>query len=92
MDYVLVLQNPNMLQRPETYIHTEIHEALQRQKRFDQGERFLIPAILEPCAGLERLNHLHRVDLTTREAVDHLAGEMLADWNKRQIRFSGNPL
>jgi hypothetical protein len=90
VDYVLVLQTPNMLLRAETYIHKEIKEALERQDRFDQGEHFLIPAILEPCAGMERLNHLHLVDLTTREAVDRLAGEIQADWNKRQSRSRGN--
>ena len=89
VDYVLVLQSPNMLQRPETYIHKEIKEALERQDRFDEGERFLIPVILEPCAGLERLRHLHRVDLTTRESVVRLAREIQADWNKRQSRFRG---
>lgn len=91
VDYVLVLQTPNMLQRPESYIHKEIKEALERQDRFDQRERFLIPAILEPCAGLERLSLLHRSDLTSSESVERLAKEIQADWNTRQSRLRGNP-
>jgi hypothetical protein len=90
VDYVLVLETPNMLQRPESYIHKEIKEALERQDRFDQGERFLIPAILEACPGLERLSHLHRVDLTSSDGVQRLAVEIQSDWNKRQSRFRGN--
>lgn len=90
VDYVLVLQTLNMLQRPETYIHAEIDEALQRQRRFDQGEHFLIPAFLEPCAGLERLSHLQGVDMTSLDSVERLAMEIQSDWNKRQSRFRGN--
>ncbi len=86
VDYVLVLQTPNMLERAETYIHTEIAEALERQKRFDQGERFLIPAILEPCDGLERLSHLHREDLTKGDGVGRLAETIQRDWVGRQTR------
>lgn len=89
VDYVLVLQTPQMLQRPETYLHKEINEALERQKRFDQGERFLIPAILQPCAGLDRLSHLHLVDLTTHEAIRRLADDIQQDWNRRQSRMRG---
>ncbi len=89
VDYVLVLQTSNMLERPESYIHKEIKEALERQDRFDEGERFLIPAILEPCPGLERLSDLNRVELTTREGIDRLAQEIQADWDMRQSRYKG---
>lgn len=87
--YVLVLQTPNMLQRHETYIHKEIAVALERQLRFDEGIRFLIPAILEPCDGLERLNHLQRIDLTSPEGLERLAREILEDWQLRQRRAGG---
>lgn len=89
--YVLVLQTPNMLQRPEAYIHKEIAVALERQDRFDEGIPFLIPAILEPCAGLERLNHLQRADLTSPGGLDRLAQEILEDWRQRQRRAGGMP-
>jgi hypothetical protein len=89
VDYVLVLQTPNMLQPAETYIHTEIAKALERQERFDQGERFLIPAILEPCDGLERLSHIHREDLTMGDSVGRLAEIIQRDWVGRKTRGSG---
>ncbi|HSR33671.1 MAG TPA: toll/interleukin-1 receptor domain-containing protein [Anaerolineae bacterium] len=89
VDYVLVLQTPQMLQRPESYLHKEIKVALERQERFDQGERFLIPSILQSCEGLERLSHLHSVDLTTSEGIRTLAAGIQQDWNSRQRRMQG---
>jgi TIR domain/SIR2-like domain len=86
VDYVLVLQTPNMLQRVETYVHKEIKVALERQDRFDQGACFLIPAILEPCPGLEGLSHLHRADVTTAQGLEQLAQEFHSDWTRRQRR------
>lgn len=86
VDYVLVLQTPNMLQRAECYLHKEIHQALERQKRFDEGERFLVPALLQACQGLSRLNDLHSIDLTTQEGITKLIKDILADWPRRQKR------
>jgi hypothetical protein len=86
VDYVLVLQTPNMLDRAESYIHKEIKIALERQDRFDAGERFLIPAILQGRAGLERLSRLQSVDLTARDGVERLVKEILEDWAKRRSR------
>lgn len=87
--YVLVLQTPNLIERPESYIHKEITEALERQRGFEPGMLFLIPAILEPCVGLERLSHLHRADLTSSEGLQRLAQEIQGDWNRRQSRYGG---
>jgi hypothetical protein len=90
VDYLLVLETPNMLARAESYLHKEIKEALERQDRFDVGERFVIPAILEPSAGLERLNHLNRADLTTSGGLERLVQQIQADWSKRQTRRRGD--
>lgn len=87
VDYVLVLQTPNMLARAESYIHKEIKVALERQDRFDEGDRFLIPAILQGEAGLERLGRLQYIDLTVNDGLKRLAKEILEDWHKRRTRF-----
>ena len=76
-----------MLERAESYIHKEIKVALERQDRFDEGERFLIPAILECRAGLGRLGRLQSVDLTARDGMERLAKEILEDWQKRRSRL-----
>ncbi len=91
VDYVLVLQTPQMLQRPESYLHKEVKVALERQDWFDQGERFLIPAILQPCKGLDRLSHLHQVDLSNGEGIRGLAKDIHQDWNRRQSRVQRIP-
>ncbi len=91
VDYVLVLQTPQMLQRPESYLHKEIKVALERQDWFDQGERFLIPAILQPCTGLDRLSHLHQVDVSISDGLRGLAKEIHQDWERRQSRLQRNP-
>lgn len=90
IDYVLVLQTPNMLERAESYIHKEITVALARQDRFDQGIRFVIPAMLHGRAGLERLSRLQFIDLTERDGVERLAKEILEDWHKRRRRSTAN--
>lgn len=91
VDYVLVLQTPQMLQRPESYLHKEIKVAMERQDWFDQGERFLIPAILQPCKGLDRLSHLHQVDLSSGEGIHGMAKDIHQDWKRRQSRVQGAP-
>jgi hypothetical protein len=90
IDYVLVLQTPNMLERAESYIHKEITVALARQARFDQGIRFVIPAMLQGIAGLERLSRLQCIDLTERDGVERLAKEILEDWHYRRRRATAN--
>ncbi|HEY3302416.1 MAG TPA: toll/interleukin-1 receptor domain-containing protein [Candidatus Binatia bacterium] len=90
VDYVLVLQTPNMLSKPRSYIHKEIAEALERQKEFDEGESFLIPAILEGSLGLERLDKLQRVELTDPHGLERLASHIQANWVKRQNRIRGD--
>jgi hypothetical protein len=87
VDYVLVLETPNMLSRPESYLHREIAEGLERQKGFDTGQLFMIPAMLQSCAGLARLEHLHRRDLTSGAGVQRLVEGILADWQQRVERL-----
>jgi len=87
VDYVLVLQTPNMQSRPESYLHREIAEGLERQKGFDTGQLFMIPAMLQSCTGLARLEHLHRRDLASGAGVQRLVEEILADWQQRVERL-----
>ena len=73
-----------MVNRVEGYSYKEIHTALERQKFFRGSERFVIPATLDPCDGLEELDHLNRADLTEDVGVNRIAQEILADWESRQ--------
>ena len=83
LHYVLILETPQMLERAESYVHKEISEALERQKHFDEGFRFVIPVTFKPCGGLERLNDFHRFDFASGRGVVELAEEIRSDWKRR---------
>ena len=51
-DYVIVLQSPRMLDRPESYCFLEIDLAAKRPPKFFPGLRYLIPTIFEGNARL----------------------------------------
>ena len=80
VDYVLVCETPNLTAKGESFLHLEIKEALERQAWFPPGQRFVVPATLVECRGLEGLDHLHRADLTSDEGVQRLAARLLEDW------------
>ncbi|HEY5706557.1 MAG TPA: toll/interleukin-1 receptor domain-containing protein [Terrimicrobiaceae bacterium] len=86
-DYVVVLQSPQMLDKPESYCFLEIDLALKRQPKFAPGVRYLIPAITEadPRLPLPNLGStFHSIDLTAPGEIDALAQTILEDWKKRQ--------
>jgi hypothetical protein len=84
-DYVIVLQSPRMLDKPESYFKAEIHHALVRQIRFG-NLRFIIPIILERHRDipLPDFANLHSVDMTLPGAIDSLSAAIHEDWEKRQ--------
>ena len=84
VDYVLVCQTPNLIGKGESYLHLEIKEALERQKLFPGGRKFLIPAMLQPCEVLSDLAHLHREDLTDETGLQRLVETLLEDWRRRR--------
>jgi hypothetical protein len=85
-DYVVVLQSPRMLDKPESYFWKEIRVALERQSGFGPDFRFVIPVLLESHPGLPLpdFSRLQMLDLTAPDAIDALAQTILEDWQKRQ--------
>ncbi len=82
VDYVVVLQSEAMVNRVESYFHIEIKAALDRQRRFTVGARFLIPAQVQAGCFLSGLEHLECVDLTMPDGSCRLAQTILEDWNR----------
>jgi hypothetical protein len=84
-DYVVVLQSPRMLDKPESYFWKEIRVALERQSGFGPDFRFVIPVLLEshPRLPLPDISRLHMLDLTAPDGIDALAQAILEDWQKR---------
>ena len=84
VDYVIVLETPAMLARTESYYYLEIRAALERERRFRQGAKFLFPAQLVPCPRLQELQDFQRTHLTTPQGVDQLVEAILDDWAGRR--------
>lgn len=82
VDYVVVVQSPVMAARKESYFHTEIKVALDRQNKFAQGARFLVPAHLQEGCLLDELAHLQSVDLSRPDGIEQLARSILEDWSR----------
>ncbi len=83
VDYVLVLHSSHMLEKVESYFHKEINAALERQQGFAEGFRFVIPVQLERGAVLDKLSHLHSLELMAPQGVQELAQAIQEDWNRR---------
>lgn len=86
VDYVLVVQSEAMATLKESYFHAEIKAALERQKNFAEGVRFLIPAQLQTGCLLNELKHLQSVDLSQPDAVLKLSQTILEDWSRSDRR------
>ncbi len=86
VDYVVVLQSPNMVGRVESYCYKEIAMALERQKSFGEDFRFIIPAQLAPCQLLASLASLHVIALNPAQPqnVRELATAINEDWQRRR--------
>lgn len=88
VDYVLVCESPNMLEPGEKYFRAEIQVAIQRQAKWGSSI-FLIPGTIvsipgcDRC-GLDELDHLNRLDLTTPNGIEKLCDDILADWKERR--------
>lgn len=68
------------------FFHKEITLALERQARFTEGFRFVLPAILAPCAGLDKLAAWNVTDLTPPQGIRDLAETITQDWQQRRAR------
>lgn len=83
VDYVVVLQTPNMVSQVKSYCKLEIDIALDVQRKFGQF-KYLIPTRLLPCDGFDRLAHLQTEDLTHPEGIDRLIESIKVDWISRK--------
>jgi hypothetical protein len=86
VDYVVILQSTAMLDKAESYFYKEINEALERQKGFAEGFRFVIPAQLERGVMLAQLDNLHSPDLTTSQGIRELVQAIQEDWKRPERR------
>ena len=86
VDYVCVLQSRAMAEKVESYCYGEIHEAMERQQYFAEGELFVIPVQLEGGVMLNELASLHCIDLSILQGVHELASTVKEDWKRPERR------
>ena len=86
-DYFLLCQSPSLVAAQESVVFDELRQAQQRDKRrhIDDPVSFIIPGIIEACAGMEALrSSFHMPDLTSDEGIERLCDEILDDWAGRR--------
>jgi TIR domain/SIR2-like domain len=85
VDYVVVVQSPNMASRVEGYFRKEIEVALNRYSKFDKSFLFLLPVTLDGATLLPEFDQLHvGADVSTQAGIERLAKTILEDWSKPQ--------
>ena len=84
VNYVAICQTAKMATKGESYFHKEIEVALERQRKFPNNQGFVYPLMLESGAQLERLDHLHSLDVSTTSGVDQFARQLLENWEHDQ--------
>jgi hypothetical protein len=86
VDYVIVVQTPNMTTQIEGYFHKEIATALDRQKSFAYGVRFILPIMLSDCKLLAQFDDakLHNIHLDVTGGFEQLVDAIKSDWQQRQ--------
>jgi hypothetical protein len=81
VDYVIVVQSPHMQAQVESYVYKEIRIAIDRQQRFAEGNRFIIPVSLVPCDCLRELENLQVIELLSA-GVQDVASAIFEDWDR----------
>jgi hypothetical protein len=73
VNYCVVLQSANLVNKSVGYVNKEIQLALDRQQQYRQPRVFLIPAIIDRQENLLReLADLQAIDLTIADGIDRL--------------------
>jgi TIR domain/SIR2-like domain len=83
VDYVLVVQSPRLSQRVQSYAFKEVRIALERQRSFAAGFRFVVPVSLDGDARLSELADLQTHELASAGAVRALVETIEEDWRRR---------
>ena len=84
VDYVVVCQSKAMDARLSGYYHKEIEIALEQQRRFRPGARFVLATKLDDCVGHPDLQHLHFESVRSDEGVNRLVMAIQGDWQARK--------
>jgi TIR domain/SIR2-like domain len=85
VNYVVVVQTPEMMKQNEGVFYEEVKQALAREARMKAGLRFILPVRTGKVAGMQQLSHLHYISIDADEGVEALTGAIWEDWKSRTV-------
>jgi hypothetical protein len=83
VDYFVALQSKALERKTIGYVNKEILLALERQKEFRVGIRFIIPLKIDDCELLEELDYLQTIDLSKPDGFNKLTRTIRRDYQRR---------
>lgn len=89
VDYVVIVQSPNLLAKDVGYVNREINLALDRQREYRAPRRFVVPVVIGgPDNLLDELRHVQSVDVDEPSGVDEVVKAIRLDISYR-VRQNG---
>jgi len=88
VDYVIFVQTPTSQRRFEGVFRKELLWALDRQKGFAAGFRFLLPVRLGVEADIPEVASLHSMEVGSDGGLGALAAAIAEDWQRRSAQKS----
>lgn len=86
VDYFVVIQSKALSDRIKGYVNAEINIALEWQKRFREGIRFIIPVMIDDSPARTVLKEFHMIDLREKDGYKELISSIKRDYQRRQRR------
>ncbi|NIM17537.1 MAG: TIR domain-containing protein [Candidatus Aminicenantes bacterium] len=86
VDYVVVLQSKSMIAKVESYVFKEINCALERQSKFQDMFRFIIPVIIDGSPLLKKLESIQSIKISDKENIENLISTIRSDFEKRRTQ------
>ena len=88
VDYFVFVQSAHVMRCASGVFYDELCEALDRQRIFKEGLRFIMPVQLGPCEIEPRIAGLHCIDVSTPDGIGKLVDDIMEDYQKRQTLWN----
>ncbi len=85
-DYVVVIQSAEMLRRTKGVFFDEIRQALECQRTYQEGLRFVLPATIGDVENMSLLADLHSHRIDTEDGFNAFTAAIMEDWKERERR------
>ena len=80
VDYVVIVQSENLIRKDVGFVNEEIHLALERQRQYRVGRKFIIPVTVDgPDRVIPELSTLQSISVATDDGIRTLVREIYRD-------------